>query len=180
MLEAPSGEVIAYEVKAAETVRSEDFRGIQRLARRLGDQLTAGIVLYAGGQPLPSETGSARLANISSMDTWCRCERRVRPSSPKSLQGVSNDPCRHYHLLVPLPLVSRSLRIRAAIALEHALQLARAETAHAYPAPDRSELPTTLRLPPHRQRELLVLRYHLDLDATNCTSTLGIAPSAVQ
>ena len=53
ILEAPSGEIIACEIKAAETVRSEDFRGIQRLARRLGDQLTAGIVLYAGGQPLP-------------------------------------------------------------------------------------------------------------------------------
>jgi predicted AAA+ superfamily ATPase len=53
VLEAPSGEVIACEVKAAETVRSDDFRGIQRLARRLGDQLIAGIVLYAGGQPLP-------------------------------------------------------------------------------------------------------------------------------
>jgi predicted AAA+ superfamily ATPase len=53
VLESASGEVIACEVKAAETVRSEDFRGIQRLARRLGDQLVAGIVLYAGGQPLP-------------------------------------------------------------------------------------------------------------------------------
>ncbi len=53
VLEAPSGEVIACEVKAAETVRSEDFRGIQQLARRLGDQLVAGIVFYAGGQPLP-------------------------------------------------------------------------------------------------------------------------------
>ena len=52
VLEAPSGEVVACEVKAAETVRSEDFRGIQRLARRLGDQLIAGIVLYAGAQPL--------------------------------------------------------------------------------------------------------------------------------
>jgi predicted AAA+ superfamily ATPase len=52
ILEAASGAVIACEVKAAETVRSEDFRGIQRLARRLGDQLLAGIVLYAGGQPL--------------------------------------------------------------------------------------------------------------------------------
>ena len=45
--------MVACEVKAAETVRSEDFRGIQRLARRIGDQLVAGIVLYAGGQPLP-------------------------------------------------------------------------------------------------------------------------------
>jgi uncharacterized protein len=53
VLEAPSGEVIACEVKAAETVRSDDFRGIQRLARRLGDQLTAGIVRYAGGHALP-------------------------------------------------------------------------------------------------------------------------------
>ena len=53
VLESASGSVIACEVKAAETVRSEDFRGIQRLARRLGDQLVAGVVLYAGGQPLP-------------------------------------------------------------------------------------------------------------------------------
>jgi len=37
----------------AETVRSEDFRGIELLARRLGYQLTAGIVLYTGGQRLP-------------------------------------------------------------------------------------------------------------------------------
>jgi uncharacterized protein len=53
VLESASGEVVACEVKAAETVRSEDFRGIQRLGRRIGDQLVAGIVLYAGGQPLP-------------------------------------------------------------------------------------------------------------------------------
>jgi len=52
VLESAPGEIIACEVKAAETVRSEDFRGIQRLARRLGDQLQAGIVLYSGGQPL--------------------------------------------------------------------------------------------------------------------------------
>jgi uncharacterized protein len=53
VLESATGDVVAVEVKAAETVRSEDFRGIQRLARRLGDQLLAGIVLYAGGQALP-------------------------------------------------------------------------------------------------------------------------------
>jgi uncharacterized protein len=53
VLESASGQVVACEVKAAETVRSEDFRGIQRLTRRLGDQLVAGVVLYAGGQPLP-------------------------------------------------------------------------------------------------------------------------------
>jgi uncharacterized protein len=53
ILERASGEVVAVEVKAAETVRSEDFRGIRHLARRLGDQLHAGIVLYAGRQALP-------------------------------------------------------------------------------------------------------------------------------
>ncbi|HTX29162.1 MAG TPA: ATP-binding protein [Streptosporangiaceae bacterium] len=53
VLESASGEVVACEVKAAETVRSEDFRGIARLARRIGDQLVAGIVFYAGGQALP-------------------------------------------------------------------------------------------------------------------------------
>lgn len=53
VLEHASGDVVAIEVKAAETVRADDFRGIQRLARRLGDQLIAGIVLYAGTQPLP-------------------------------------------------------------------------------------------------------------------------------
>ncbi|MGH3722327.1 MAG: DUF4143 domain-containing protein [Pseudonocardiaceae bacterium] len=53
VLERVSGEIVAVEVKAAETVRSEDFRGIQHVRRRLGDQLLAGFVLYAGQQALP-------------------------------------------------------------------------------------------------------------------------------
>lgn len=53
VLEHASGQIVAVEVKAAETVRAADFRGIQRLAQRLGDGLLAGIVLYAGGQALP-------------------------------------------------------------------------------------------------------------------------------
>jgi predicted AAA+ superfamily ATPase len=53
VLEHASGDVIAIKVKATETVRGEDFRGIRHLARRLGHQLIAGIVLYAGVQPLP-------------------------------------------------------------------------------------------------------------------------------
>jgi predicted AAA+ superfamily ATPase len=52
LLERASGELVAIEIKAAETVRREDFRGIERLARRVGDDLIAGVVLYAGGQPL--------------------------------------------------------------------------------------------------------------------------------
>ncbi|MGL5867181.1 MAG: ATP-binding protein [Dermatophilaceae bacterium] len=53
VLEHASGDVVAIEVKAAETVRADDFRGIRHLERRLGDKLVAGIVLYAGAAPLP-------------------------------------------------------------------------------------------------------------------------------
>jgi len=40
------------EVKAAETVRRDDFRGLRHLADRLGGRFRAGIVLYAGEQQL--------------------------------------------------------------------------------------------------------------------------------
>jgi uncharacterized protein len=52
VLEHAVGTVIGIEVKAAETVRSEDFRGLRHLANRLGDRYRAGIVLYAGEQQL--------------------------------------------------------------------------------------------------------------------------------
>jgi len=53
ILEHASGEVVAIEVKAAETVRAEDFRHIRRLEDKLGHQFRGGFVLYSGGQPLP-------------------------------------------------------------------------------------------------------------------------------
>jgi uncharacterized protein len=53
VLEHASGQVIGVEVKAAETVRSDDFRGLRHLADRLGDRFQAGFVLYAGEQSLP-------------------------------------------------------------------------------------------------------------------------------
>jgi predicted AAA+ superfamily ATPase len=53
ILERASGEVVGIEVKAAETVRADDFRGLQHLARKLGDRLIAGFVLYAGQETLP-------------------------------------------------------------------------------------------------------------------------------
>jgi predicted AAA+ superfamily ATPase len=53
VLEHASGTVIGLEVKAAETVRAEDFRGLRHLASRLGDRFRAGFVLYAGEQQLP-------------------------------------------------------------------------------------------------------------------------------
>lgn len=53
MLEDYAGRVVGIEVKATETVRSEDFRGLRRLERRLGDRFLAGFVLYCGGESLP-------------------------------------------------------------------------------------------------------------------------------
>lgn len=53
VLEHASGAVIGLEVKAAETIRAEDFRGLRHLASRLGDRFRNGIVLYAGEQQLP-------------------------------------------------------------------------------------------------------------------------------
>src|SRR5437867_1450180 len=53
VLEDRRGRVVAVEVKASSTVRSEDFAGLRHLADRLGGDLLAGIVLYTGPQTLP-------------------------------------------------------------------------------------------------------------------------------
>ncbi|GAA0380522.1 ATP-binding protein [Microbispora corallina] len=57
VLERASGEVVGIEVKASETVRAEDFKGLRHLRRRLGDRLIAGFVLYTGRQALPFGDG---------------------------------------------------------------------------------------------------------------------------
>ncbi|MEU0539951.1 ATP-binding protein [Nocardia sp. NPDC005978] len=53
VLENNRHQVIAIEVKAATTVKGEDFRGLRHLADRLGDDLLAGYVLYTGTETLP-------------------------------------------------------------------------------------------------------------------------------
>jgi hypothetical protein len=53
ILETPDGRVVAIEVKAGATVRSEDLTGLRHLAHRLGPRLVAGYVLYTGQQTLP-------------------------------------------------------------------------------------------------------------------------------
>ncbi|MEV5833915.1 ATP-binding protein [Nocardia sp. NPDC052112] len=57
ILEDNAGRVVAIEVKAAETVRTDDFRSLRALQRRLGDRLHAGFVLYCGEQQLPFGDG---------------------------------------------------------------------------------------------------------------------------
>jgi uncharacterized protein len=53
VLENRRGQVVAVEVKASSTVRAEDFRGLRRLASRLGDDFLLGAVLYTGNSTLP-------------------------------------------------------------------------------------------------------------------------------
>lgn len=53
VLENRRGQVVAIDVKAASTVRAEDFRGLRHLADQLGEDLVVGIVLYTGEQTLP-------------------------------------------------------------------------------------------------------------------------------
>ncbi|MBN6053515.1 ATP-binding protein [Nonomuraea sp. RK-328] len=50
VLENRQGRVVGIEVKAASTVRAEDFRGLRHLADRLGDDFVVGLVLYTGDQ----------------------------------------------------------------------------------------------------------------------------------
>jgi len=51
-LEHASGDVVGVEVKAAETARGDDFRGLRHLANRLESRFRAGFVLYAGEESL--------------------------------------------------------------------------------------------------------------------------------
>lgn len=53
VLENRRGQVVGIEVKAASTVGPDDFRGLRRLAERLGDDFIAGLVLYTGTATLP-------------------------------------------------------------------------------------------------------------------------------
>jgi predicted AAA+ superfamily ATPase len=53
VLENRRRQVIGIEVKAASTVRVEDFAGLRRLAEKLGEDFLVGIVLYTGTATLP-------------------------------------------------------------------------------------------------------------------------------
>jgi RNA polymerase sigma-70 factor (sigma-E family) len=77
----------------------------------------------------------------------------------------------------------RSAHRRAAVARKHAPQLAQPSSSEpdaASAADDRGELAVALRRLPRRQREVLVLRYYLDLDVAEIADTLRIAPSSVR
>lgn len=53
VLEHGDGRVVGIEVKSAESVREDDFRGLRYLAARLKTRFHHGVVLYAGSRSLP-------------------------------------------------------------------------------------------------------------------------------
>ncbi|WFE38235.1 DUF4143 domain-containing protein [Micromonospora sp. WMMD998] len=53
MLENRAGQLVGIDVKAATAVGPDDFRGLRRLADRLGNDVVAGIVPYTGTSTLP-------------------------------------------------------------------------------------------------------------------------------
>jgi predicted AAA+ superfamily ATPase len=53
VIEAPDGRLVGIEVKASASVTASDFRHLRWLADKVGDRLTAAIVLYLGEQALP-------------------------------------------------------------------------------------------------------------------------------
>lgn len=76
----------------------------------------------------------------------------------------------------------RSVHRRAAVRRKHAARLASppAQPDELPAAAERSELAQALRRLPRRQREVLVLRYYLDLDAAEIAATLRITQGAVR
>jgi RNA polymerase sigma-70 factor (sigma-E family) len=78
----------------------------------------------------------------------------------------------------------RSVHRRAAVARKHVPHLAEppgiAGQDAASAAEDRGQMAAALRLLPRRQREVLVLRYYLDLDVAEIAGMLRISPSTVR
>jgi predicted AAA+ superfamily ATPase len=53
IIERPTGDLIAIEVKASATVSSADFRGLRKLAAATGDAFKLGIVAYDSDRIVP-------------------------------------------------------------------------------------------------------------------------------
>ncbi len=67
VLEDLAGRVVGIEVKAATSVRSDDFRGLRVLRDKLGDRFLAGFVLYCGHERLSFGGG---LGCLPISDLW--------------------------------------------------------------------------------------------------------------
>ena len=61
LLEDNAGTVVGVEVKAAETIKAEDFRGLRTLQRRLTDRFRTGFVRDCGDEALSFGDGMVAL-----------------------------------------------------------------------------------------------------------------------
>jgi len=78
VLENRPGQVVALDIKAASTVKADDFRGLRHLADRLGDDLIVGAVLYTGQQTLPF---GPRLRAIPISALWDMSPSNLQPAA---------------------------------------------------------------------------------------------------
>jgi predicted AAA+ superfamily ATPase len=69
VLETPDGRIAGVEVKAAASVRGEDFRGFRDLAAAAGKRFVSGAVLYLGEESLPF---GDRLCALPVSALWAR------------------------------------------------------------------------------------------------------------
>ena len=69
VLEAPSGEIVGVEVKAAVSIGADDFHGLRILADVAGRRFLRGILLYLGDQAVPFGTNLYALP-VSSVWRW--------------------------------------------------------------------------------------------------------------
>jgi len=53
VIEGPSGQIVAVEVKAAASISTSDLAGLKKLANLAGDKFVAGVLLYDGTDTLP-------------------------------------------------------------------------------------------------------------------------------
>jgi predicted AAA+ superfamily ATPase len=77
VLEDNAGQIVGVEVKAAETIRTDDFRGLRLLQRRMGDRFRAGFVLYCGDESLSFGNDMAALPISALWTTAAPAEQRA-------------------------------------------------------------------------------------------------------
>jgi predicted AAA+ superfamily ATPase len=77
VLEDNAGQIVGIEVKAAESVRTDDFRGLRLLQRRLGERFRAGFVLYCGDESLSFGNDMVALPISALWTTQAPAEQRA-------------------------------------------------------------------------------------------------------